>query len=360
MSATSLVAAFSAIGAQAATTTIMSGLDNPRHLHVAGDGSIYVAEAGRGGPHCSGPRHDRTCIGFTSAVSRFDGASQDRVVTGLVSAAGKDGSFAVGADDVAVSTNGDLFSIETSAGKRPGLSRSYMRQLGRLLQTAPSRRSIARIDKYEFDHNPDHRKADSNPYTVAIDPAGGWVVADAAANDLLHVSAAGRVSVLAVFHARHERGVRKAVESVPTSVAVGPDGAFYVGELRGDAAPQNSARVWRVAPGEKPSVFASGFNRIVGIDFGPDGSLFVAELTTARSLSGGAAGAVIRQTADGTRTDLAPGELDAPGGVAVGGDGTVYVSVDSLSARRGRVVRIEGTEPSPAPSGSDSSGLPTP
>ncbi|MFN2595497.1 MAG: ScyD/ScyE family protein, partial [Actinomycetota bacterium] len=124
--------------AAGSTTVVMDHLNNPRHVHVAADGSIYVAEAGKGGSHCSGPRRDKTCIGFTSAVSRYANGTQQRIVTGLVSAAGKDGSFAVGADDVAVDASGSLFSIETSAGRHTGLPRVYTKQLGRLLATSPA------------------------------------------------------------------------------------------------------------------------------------------------------------------------------------------------------------------------------
>jgi hypothetical protein len=342
----------STAAAGGSTTVVMTNLNNPRHVHVGPDDSIYVAEAGAGGRHCSGPSGDKTCIGFSSSVSRYASGSQRRIVRGLVSAAGKDGSFAVGGDDAVVSAAGTVFSIETSAGRHPGLPRIYSKQLGRLLATSASGRPrpIARVDRFEFRHNPDKKKVDSNPYALAIDPGGGWVVADAAANDLLHVTSGGRVTLLATFRARRDPGSKTRSDSVPTCVVVGPDGAFYVGELRGNKAPKNSARIWRVVPGDAPTVYATGFNRVSGLDFGPDGSLFVAELTTAAGLSKGLMGAVIEQATDGTRTELAPGRLYAPGGVAVAPDGTVYVSVNSVFARRGQVVSIDGTGPGPSPS----------
>ena len=37
---------------------------------------------------------------------------------------------------------------------------------------------------------------------------------------------------------------------------------------------------------------------------------------------------------------LAPGKIVAPGGIAVDAAGTVYVSVNSVFARRGRVIAI--------------------
>ena len=38
-------------------------------------------------------------------------------------------------------------------------------------------------------------------------------------------------------------------EAVPTSVAVGPDGYWYVGELKGFPFTPGTSRVWRIKPG---------------------------------------------------------------------------------------------------------------
>jgi hypothetical protein len=44
-------------------------------------------------------------------------------------------------------------------------------------------------------------------------------------------------------------GTRVPAEAVPTAVAVGPDGAYYVSELTGFPFSKGAARIWRVAPG---------------------------------------------------------------------------------------------------------------
>src|SRR4029079_19668324 len=97
----------------------------------------------------------------------------------------------------------------------------------------------------------------------------GFAVADAAANDLLWLSPSGRISVLAVFPIQHETltAAQKRyigaplfdpwpAQSVPTSIAVGPDVALYVGELTGWPYDVGTARIWRVVPGRKPTVYA--------------------------------------------------------------------------------------------------------
>jgi sugar lactone lactonase YvrE len=90
-------------------------------------------------------------------------------------------------------------------------------------------------------------------------------------------------------------------------------------------------------------VFATGFDTITAVDFGPDGSLYVGELL--RSGFGQLArddltGAVTRIAPDGGRTELARGRLPAVGGLAVAPDGSVYVSTNSVLPGAGRVVRI--------------------
>jgi hypothetical protein len=44
----------------------------------------------------------------------------------------------------------------------------------------------------------------------------------------------------------------KGADSVPTSLAQGPDGAVYIGELSGFGASAGHARIWRMVHGQKP------------------------------------------------------------------------------------------------------------
>ena len=69
--------------------------------------------------------------------------------------------------------------------------------------------------------------------------------------------------------------------SLPTSVAVGPDGAYYVGELTGAPFATGAARVYRVVRGQDPEVYLEGFTTIIDLAFGPDGSLYVLQHSSA-------------------------------------------------------------------------------
>ena len=127
------------------------------------------------------------------------------------------------------------------------------------------------------------------------------------------------------------------VQSVPTSVALGPDGALYVGELTGGPFPVGGASVWRVAEGEEPSQYAAGFSSIMGLAFGPDGTLYVAELAHdgLMSVFTGEAppiGAVLSvPPGGGEPTMVATGEqLMALGGLDTDAEGSIYVSTGTM------------------------------
>ena len=193
---------------------------------------------------------------MTGSITRIADGSQTRLVSGLPSAASISGADAEGPAAVIVRASeyyillGDgRVSATTSAGLGPDGS-----TLGDLVSTRAGtvmHRVLANFGTYEAAHDPDHGAGpgaaagdpalDSNPYAMTA-YRGGYAVADAAGNDLLWLSPKRVISVLAVFPTQIEHvpaGVlaKKAetlsVQSVPTSVVVGPHGALYVGELTG-------------------------------------------------------------------------------------------------------------------------------
>jgi hypothetical protein len=136
------------------------------------------------------------------------------------------------------------------------------------------------------------------------------VVADAAANALLVVDREGNVDWVATLPSElvSTDNVKQLfgcpsgppdicnlppelpAEAVVTSIAVGPDGAYYVGELKGFPAPTGRSRIWRIKPnarhatcGASPDcrVILDGFTSIVDLTFGWDGTLHVVELDEA-------------------------------------------------------------------------------
>ena len=183
---------------------------------------------------------------------------------------------------------------------------------------------------------------DSNPFGV-LAQAGARVATDAGGNSLVRIAANGDISTLAIFPGRPQG---RGTDAVPTSVVLGPDGAYYVGELSGAPAfAAGAARVYRVLPCAPPEIFADGLQTIIDIDFGPDGSLYVLQHTSALTPQPpnpfAGPGVVIRIAPDGTRSQIPIPGLIRPTSLLVEWDGTIYVTHNAVTVGAGEVWRVE-------------------
>jgi sugar lactone lactonase YvrE len=328
-------------GAPAPPWPVATGLDNPRGLAFGPAGELYVAEAGRGGPGpCRpGPEGGTVCFGRSGAITRIQYGHQRRVVKKLPSNAAPDGTQAIGPSDVAVDRRGRVY-FTVGLGGSPDL-RTQIKELTGTAKLYRDGRPVADLGAYEKRVNPDGVvPADTNPNSV-LAVRDGELVADAGGNSLVRVDPRGRLTTVATFPAQQVpvAGALVPMQAVPTSVVIGPDGAFYVGELTGFPFAPGKARIWRVRPGHAPTVYATGFTNIIDLAWGPGGKLYVLEIARNGLLSGDQTGALLRVDRNGAPATVVSTGLTAPGGLAVRGH-DAYVSNCSVCKGTGSVLKF--------------------
>jgi hypothetical protein len=280
-----------------------------------------------------------------------------------------------GVTDVAPIGRGNMFAL-TGAGEADTAAKLFRVSRGGL-------RELADLAAFEANVNPDGRGIESNPFDVAALLGGKALVADAAGNDLLIVDQQGHVDWVATFpdqlvstaNAKQLVGCptpppefesvcglpeMTPAQAVAASVAIGPDGAYYVGELKGFPGPTGASRVWRIAPGtlhaecgDNPActVVADGFTSIIDLTFGPDGTLYVVEIDEASffavqlevfsGLPGRTLGGTVNACDSSTWacTEVATG-LPIPIAAAVDRDGTVYAAISALVPDAAQVIAL--------------------
>jgi hypothetical protein len=336
--------------ARSKPVVVVSGLNNPRQLVLVGNDELLIAEAGKGGSiKATGPDGETTFIGNSGSISvvylpQFARHTKpNRIVRGLGSGAGEGGVFAVGSDGVAArSPHGPIYIQETFAP--PGvLPKSLKAQNGRLLYARPygAVHPFANITRFERLHDPDRHGFDSDPYAV-IARRNDFLVADAAANDVLRVSNSGRISVFRVFPnvrtgscaKQHDPGPRfPGCNFVPTSLATDAAGHVFVGGLSSER-PRQGQVVELSADGKRVLRRWHGFTSVTGIAVNSRGTLYVSELERPESHPAGphVTGVLTRISRKGVRSHR---DVPFPAGVVVNSRGVVFVAAWSVASEAG-------------------------
>lgn len=334
-------------------TTVATGLDNPRLLSFGSHGGLYVAEAGTGGDGSDGAcvgsaEGGQACFGTTGAISRVRHGRTRRLVTGLPSLAGADGSAALGPADVQV--HGHRYLVSIGLGNDPAVRRNAeMPRAARKLATLltgrlgrPQQRVVADLGRFEEKYDPVGDVPDTDPTGFTF-VQGGVAVTDSGGNDLLRVDRHGRITPLAVFPDRivgfPTPSDRFPMQAVPTSVVTGPDGALYVSQLTGFPFPVGAANIYRVVPGREPTVYASGLTNVTDLAWS-HGRLYAVQIADTGLAAAGDAlpvGSLVAIVKGAPRT--VAGQLQAPYGVAIKGE-SAYVTTCAVCPGAGSVVRV--------------------
>ncbi|MFB6249481.1 MAG: ScyD/ScyE family protein [Salinibacter sp.] len=372
---------------------------------------LLGCEDGAVAPHSEAPSassevQDRTDSMPSDPASVLSGRPDAAGLMGLKSAHGPSSGFATPLFGLDTAPNGDVLVADAGAGIAtrsgatdipfPGvtdmspLGRRSMWALkgltgdpgdstgqGLYRATNGKTRLVADLYAFEKENNPDGAPLiDSNPYDVQSLGGRAALVADAGGNDLLRVDNQGNVEVLAVLPTEPvpTANIKGLVgcpngppgicglppmipaQAVPTSVAIGPDGSYYVGELKGFPAPTGESNVWKIAPDASgarcPSphcrkVFDGGFTSIIDLRFDDSGTLHVVELEEKSwfavealgpgARSGGTVNACNLSTT--SCTERASG-LPIPTAITFGKDGTLWATKNALVPGSATVVKI--------------------
>jgi dienelactone hydrolase len=333
---------------------LASGLNGPRKLNFSPDGTLYVAEAGRGGTGASIPSPSVPgavlSYGATGAIICIQDGKAERVVTGLPSLALPDGGDATGVNDIEFDSDGNAYAIVGFASNP--VNRDSIIQVPDFSQLIAidnfdggnSWTKLIDFGTYELNNNPDGQDVNTNLYDLLIEDNTAYVL-DAGGNDLLSQRAFGSSPTLeAVFPSRTATdpltGQPVVQQSVPTAVTVGADGAFYVSELTGYPLQAGTAQIYRLNAAGQPEVYADGFTNIVDLAADQSGGFYVLEYDADGILTGSDAGALIYLSPDGkTRTTITD-ELVSPTGLTLDENGDIYISNKGFIAGQGEVLRM--------------------
>jgi hypothetical protein len=334
------VASAAPVAAKSHVRVLLSDLSSPKGIDVGGK-SIFVSQGWAGAP---GPvleyrqtgRAHRKAQPITDPLNLVD-------IVGTPDGAG----WAIGTDGV-------LYRQATPGGPIDAVLDIFAYQ-------------AADPDPTDKDDPPN--PGESNPNGLAALPNNDVLIADAAGNDVLRVSPDGTAVTVArwpneLVGTDHLGDPNLPpllpAEAVPTTVAIGPDGWAYVGQLVGFPAKPGSAHIWRVNPNAEGavcavdvqdpscSVWKSGFTSIFDIAFNPNnGTLYVYEIAEDGWLAfeegfqtGEFPPAVLLKVKGHKQRELARGQLSQPGGVEVAKDGKVFVTDGMFTG--GRLIRIAG------------------
>jgi len=357
-------------------TIIAEGLNNPKGLTFAPDGSLYVTEAGIGGDGASIPSpsgQGNLHYGLSGAICKIENGTVQRVLTGLPSVAFPDGSGAAGPHDIKFDSDGRAYILLGYAANPAFRKTLGDTDLGKIVTFELSNNtlsSIADITNCEAINKiaSSDSEVASNPLSLYVDEHK-LVVVDAGANSLLSVNTdGGNLELLAAIPEQiltnpifpgaksqnFDRGHVPApgaypqvpsqvpMQSVPTDVVKGVDSAYYVCEFSGFPFPEGGANIYRVSVDGEVEVFASGFTQLIDMTFDAEGNLYVLQHMNQSGWKGIPDGALIKIAPNGERTTLLEGNgLEMPSALTIGPDGAFYIINRGGRPGIGQIIRIE-------------------
>jgi sugar lactone lactonase YvrE len=320
-------------------------LTNPRGFTWGEDGTLYVALAGTGGPNLptEAAAGIEAFLGFyggpSASIVRIEAGCPVTVADGLPSYIDGTGGI-VGVSDVAT-LGGQLYGTVDGGGpvhgnpEQPaGLYRinadgtfALVADMSAWLRANP----VTDITEHDFD--PDGEVWQMLP---TADGGAFWVV-ETHQGQVLRITPEGEITRVVDLSTQH---------LVPTGIAPAPDGGVYVGNLSPFPFLDEAAKVVHVAPDGTVTDHWTGLTAVVALAVGPDDALYALEMVTG-SLEEDPfilpdTGRIVRRAGPDSLEVVAEG-LNFPIGLDFGPDGALYVSLPALGATpgQGTIARLD-------------------
>ncbi|MGH8001906.1 MAG: ScyD/ScyE family protein [Brasilonema sp.] len=353
----------------ASLSVVADGLNNPRNFDWDSQGNIYLAESGSGGDGNGGVNcipspsagYIPLCSGNTGSVVKIapDG-TKTTVLSNLPSLAlSPSGEQGAGPADFKFDSKGNAYVLYGLAGDpnsrdevlgSPALGQLYKVDLNTGLLT-----SLADFAKYEATFNPDGSDVINNPYGFTIKDDKAYVV-DGGSNVIYRVGLDGsgieQVAALPtklldqsslVYPTLPDGLTEEALQfnpnaqSVPTGIAIAPDGSLTVSEYTAFPYPEGKARIYSVNSDDLSiQTIADGFTQLTGVTYDSEGNLYALQhinqsewkaIEQGGNIIGDISGSIIKIAKDGTRETIISGNgLEAASGLFFGPDGDLYTS----------------------------------
>ncbi len=197
---------------------------------------------------------------------------------------------------------------------------------------------------FEIKNDPDHDGVECNPHDLVVRDGQAFAT-DAAGNSVVRIDLkTGATSLYAVFDEipRAEPGPdgKTTTDAVPTGLEFGPDGALYVASLGGFPFASGTGRIIKLVdlnhdgdaldPGEQ-TVAVSGLTMVIDVTFDRAGTMYTAEHSLAYMAQ--AFGRICR--IDGGKCQVITDQAVGPTSLVVSGDYAYY-----SQEFRGRVSRV--------------------
>lgn len=335
-----------------------SGLEGPRGLAFGPDGTLYVAEAGLGGSTSTVGTCQQTPApvgpykgGLTARISKVDTKGNVTTLTSGLPSAVNGMAAVLGVADVAF-LNGDLYAVLAGGGCSHG-NTAFPNAVIKVNTKTGNWSNVANMSQALLNFPAKYTSSDDyepdGTWYGMISSQGSLYTVEPNHGQVFSVTPWGQVQQVIDISASQGH-------IVPTSLVM-TEGVLYVGNLNLFPIDPQWARVQTIAnnvyvPNPLPgfgNVFGgfgqwnlvnskAGFTTIVSMKIGPDGLLYVLELSdfAANGPTPGK-GKVVRVKRSGDIEDVVTG-LTVPTGMTFGPDQRLYVS--NLGAAGGSVGQI--------------------